>query len=149
MPRLMWHGMNIQVEVAPLFEKAASIVLRNRPASPRSTKPRCSCGQKVPTLYLERTSFSQLFIQEEHGWATNAWGGQCQCPSGHPLLSSGAQRMLNLSWSMRWAEQAKFCPGAWLLPHCLSEMGNSTTTSAKSRTGRVTRWTRGITWLTV
>lgn len=46
--------------------------------------------------------------------------------SGHPLLSLQAQRMLNLSWAVRWARQAEVCPGVWLLPHCVSELGTST-----------------------
>lgn len=48
----------------------------------------------------------------------------------------------------RWAVQAEVCPGAWLLPPCSSELGNSTTVSAQSGTGHVARWPWGVTWLT-
>lgn len=80
----------------------------------------------------------------EHGWAANALGHQQTSTS--QFMSS---EDIKLSWSMKRAGQAEVCPGAWLLPHCLSELVNSTTISAKSGTGRVTRWIWAITWLAV
>lgn len=49
-----------------------------------------------------------------------------EATSGHPLLRLQAQRILNLSWAMRWARQAELWSGVWLLPRCISKLRNST-----------------------
>lgn len=120
--RLTWLEMNMQVDVVPLPEKAApKLVLGNRP----------DCQNEMflqgdsSSCYLDRSPLSQPFCSGRAlRLSSNARGHQWTFPAQFMT-----QRMLNLGrW--RWAGQAEVCFGAWLLPHCLSELGNSTTLSA-------------------
>lgn len=89
-----------------------------------TAKTRCSCRERTP-CYLDRSPLSQPFCSGRAlRLSSNARGHQWTFPAQFMT-----QRMLNLGrW--RWAGQAEVCFGAWLLPHCLSELGNSTTLSA-------------------
>ena len=143
--RLMWFGMNIQMHVAPLSGKAASeLVLRNRPASSRSTRTRCSCREKIPTWYLDKNTLSQSFIQEEHGWAVNARNHQgtstSQLISAENIKPQLVHEMGWAGWGLLWS---------LAFTSLLSQLGNSTTLSAKSGAGHVIGWVWGMAWRAV
>lgn len=126
-------GMNLQMDVVPLFEKAASkLVLRSSPDMfLQGENNHLFCGQDPLSQPFHSGGALRL--------SSKARGHQWTFPA--QFMS---QRMLNLSWSMADGDGLGRLRCA-LEPHCSSELGNSTTVSAQSGTGQVTL---GVTWLT-